>query len=554
MAAQEWCQRRLRGLVPSDFGEGVRMYCALDAATPKGFEDAWFKLEANENAELFSSANEIVAQNAIVIWASPVEQAQIEALNRLVRAIDALGQDAPVMFWVPHTVGPEARGSIPDLWDIMEQVVRPALEIGLDGVISGEPVGLKLALAVRTKIKESSDLASRLGDAVNERHSRLQQQQFFAERMNSMFWDYLRIRIAPCIPPCDYNLPPGRLEQVGNYAIGEFVGHGHAVAGAPAAASPPTPRSSRSVFRLKPLSTSALVGIEQVVKLVDKTRIKEIHDLANLKRTIEVMRLLSSLEWRHTNVVRLFEVYHSPSYLCFRMEYGGPEDLYLRLQHRQCNGEKRRPLSLAKTVSLISQAVTVVAHLHRGPHVCHRDIKPENFLVNETEEELGLKLAVFENSVIQEVEGAINRTPRGTLPFAAPEVLLESEYNPAPADVWSLGIVLLEVMCGVRFLERYLNLQVPAPPTDDKVPRKIKAALEDEGAPCRLLQDHVLSGLQPLLPCVGPMLNGMLCVEVPRRWDAGRAVSALDRLPKTQKAVVVAEAAAVAEAPLATTL
>mmetsp|Transcript_104039 Transcript_104039/g.324355 ORF Transcript_104039/g.324355 Transcript_104039/m.324355 type:complete len:527 (+) Transcript_104039:75-1655(+) len=520
MAAQEWLDRRLRGLVPSDFGEGVRMYSALEARIPKGFKDFWFKLEANEDARPFGSANEIVAQNAIVIWASPVEKAQIEGLHRLVRAIDELGQDAPVMFWVPHTVDPQARKNIANLWRIMQNVTRPALETGLDGVITGEPQGLKLALAVRAKVKESSDLASRLSDAVNERCARLQQQLFLAERMNSMFWDYLRIRIAPSIPPCDYDLPPGRPEQVGNYAVGELVGHG----------------SSKSVFRLKPLSRMALAGIEQVLKLVDKTRVKEIHDLAILKRTIEVMRLLSSLEWRHPTLVRLFEVYHSPSYICFRMEYGGPENLYLRLQHRQCTGDKRRPLSLAKTVSLISQAVAAIAHLHGGPRVCHRDIKPENIIVSETDEELTVKLVAFENAIIQEVEGAINRTPRGTLPFAAPEVLLESEYNPAPADVWSLGIVLLEVMCGVRFLERYLNLQAPTPPANERVPRLIKAALEDEGAPCRILQDHVLPGLQPLLPCIGLMLNGMLTVDVPRRWAASQALAALERLPKVQQA------------------
>merc|ERR1712083_227903 len=109
------------------------------------------------------------------------------------------------------------------------------------------------------------------------------------------------------------------------------------------------------------------------------------------------------------------------------MEYGGPENLYRRLSHRQKPGDKCRPLSIARTVSLLRQAVDVVAHMHLHPHICHRDLKPENFIVADLPDSFTLRLADFDLAVVFD-NTTMFRNPCGTVTFTAPEVLLEREY------------------------------------------------------------------------------------------------------------------------------
>merc|ERR1712113_1331064 len=101
--------------------------------------------------------------------------------------------------------------------------------------------------------------------------------------------------------------------------------------------------------------------------------------------------------------------------------------------------------------------VEVITYLHNGPHVCHRDVKPENILVNDLEERILIKIADFDLALVQDSNTRCS-TSCGTVPFTAPEVQLACEYNGFSADVWSLGIVLLEILCSVRILETVLKL------------------------------------------------------------------------------------------------
>merc|ERR1712232_93438 len=49
------------------------------------------------------------------------------------------------------------------------------------------------------------------------------------------------------------------------------------------------------------------------------------------------------------------------------------------------------------------------------------------------------------------------RTRCGTMPFMAPEVLLEPYYEGCLADVWSVAVVCLELFCGIGVLEKVFN-------------------------------------------------------------------------------------------------
>jgi len=356
---------------------------------------------------------------------------------------------------------------------------------------------------------------------VNERRSRAQYADYLRDCVDCMLWDYLRIRLAPGIPPVDYDLPPGDPRQVDGYVFGEMLGRG----------------MFGSVFQLTP-GAHHPGQPDQVAKVVSKSGVKDLAELKCMRRQIEVMKVLASDQWAHPNLVKLYQTYHSPTHLIFRMEFGGPENLYRRLNHRQRGRSAGRPLPLLRCVALISQAINVVAHMHLGPCVCHRDLKPENFIVQDSPDlPFVLKLTDFDLAVIQP-GNAMCRSRCGTLPFTAPEVLLNREYSGMAADIWSLGIVLLEVLCGVRVVEKAVPLNTDSAGgakggdrPDDSVGLKIRSSFQRPSSASNMLQARCRPELAPLVEPARPLLDGMLTVDTARRWNAEQMKLGLQAFP-----------------------
>eukprot|EP00930_Biecheleria_cincta_P032023 TRINITY_DN22223_c0_g2_i1.p1 TRINITY_DN22223_c0_g2~~TRINITY_DN22223_c0_g2_i1.p1 ORF type:complete len:472 (+),score=83.81 TRINITY_DN22223_c0_g2_i1:39-1418(+) len=81
-------------------------------------------------------------------------------------------------------------------------------------------------------------------------------------------------------------------------------------------------------------------------------------------------------------------------------------------------------------------------YLHsRRPPVLHRDIKGGNVLVSA---DCHVKLADFGCSK-RHTDTLLTRTMKGSIPWMAPEVILQTGYGLA-ADVWSFGCVVLEMV------------------------------------------------------------------------------------------------------------
>lgn len=83
--------------------------------------------------------------------------------------------------------------------------------------------------------------------------------------------------------------------------------------------------------------------------------------------------------------------------------------------------------------------------LHSKLHIIHRDVKPANLLLNSRGE---IKLCDF--SVSGQLVKSCARTYVGTMYYMAPERIqpeLSKQYTPK-ADVWSLGVTLIELALG----------------------------------------------------------------------------------------------------------
>jgi len=342
------------------------------------------------------------------------------------------------------------------------------------------------------------------------------------ENLDHLLWGYMCPIAAPSVPKADPQIPPGQTNQLAGYDIGRCLGHG-----------------SYGMVRLL-LPNGAAEQQEQheqsneqqhAVKVISKSSLLSVSSILNLKREIDIMSLLGS-EWRHPNVVGLCKAMCSQTHVFLIMDYAGPTNLYRRLAYRDLSGGRQQLLTVERSLSVLQQVVAAVGHLHLGPQVCHRDVKPENFIVSEIDNgPIALKLTDFNVSCFQK-EGTLCRSSCGTIPFLAPEVALEDAYCGRAADIWSLGVVVLEILCRSHILTTALQISCPggnAPPSQELV-EEIAANFSDHETVQRIVHDYARPELNSLQPAVLPMLQGMLTVGVRQRWGTHQVVSTAQTL------------------------
>eukprot|EP00850_Spirogloea_muscicola_P004316 SM000018S03681 [mRNA] locus=s18:768646:772669:- [translate_table: standard] len=154
----------------------------------------------------------------------------------------------------------------------------------------------------------------------------------------------------------------------------------------------------------------------------------------DVRREVQIMVQLPP----HPNIVGLKGVYEDKQAVHLVMELCEGGELFDRIIARGHYSE-RQAANIIKTII----EVVEVCHLHG---VMHRDLKPENFLFASKEEDALLKAIDFGLSV-SFTPGEVFAEVVGSPYYMAPEVLKRS-YGPE-ADVWSAGVILYILLCGV---------------------------------------------------------------------------------------------------------
>lgn len=191
---------------------------------------------------------------------------------------------------------------------------------------------------------------------------------------------------------------------------------------------------------------------------------------------------------RNRHVVRVFDQIIGESYSFIAMEYVEGGDLA---------GAIRRGLTVRDAMSLLRQAAVALAEIHRRGFV-HCDVKPENMLLRGGGE---LVLADFGLARrVGTVSAAAPGSVLGTPCYAAPEQAQGGAAAPA-ADVYSLGIVFYEMLCGV-------------PPFAGLTPMEVHC-------------QHLVAGVPKMrrgLAALQPLIDSMLEKQATRRPQDGDAV------------------------------
>jgi len=144
---------------------------------------------------------------------------------------------------------------------------------------------------------------------------------------------------------------------------------------------------------------------------------------------------------KNDHVARVFDAGMADGVAFMVMEYLPGEDLSTML-------ERRGQLPIDEAVDLLLQACEAVNEAH-GLRIIHRDLKPGNLFVTETSDHMPfVKVLDFGISKTTSDEASVTASAAviGSPLYMSPEQLLASGKVDARSDVWSLVVILYEML------------------------------------------------------------------------------------------------------------
>jgi eukaryotic-like serine/threonine-protein kinase len=139
----------------------------------------------------------------------------------------------------------------------------------------------------------------------------------------------------------------------------------------------------------------------------------------------------------HPGIIRFFQQKKSRLYII--MEYVAANDLRSMLG---CD----RKITLDNALHLILQLCDVTAYLHKQS-IYHLDLKPENILLNQNDTIKVIDFGLASCALFPDLLAADFKNPQGTPWYISPEQLL-GKRNSAQCDIYAIGMILYEMLCG----------------------------------------------------------------------------------------------------------
>lgn len=157
-------------------------------------------------------------------------------------------------------------------------------------------------------------------------------------------------------------------------------------------------------------------------------------------RFLREARIQSRLE--HPHIVEVTDTIEERGLTAFVLEYCNRGNLVDFLRERQ------RPFTLQQVQTLFLPILGAMAHAHEQG-VIHRDLKPHNILLQEQQ---GLLMPKITDFGIAKQFGEVTLTNTGTmigtLHYMSPEQVHESKNVDHKADIYSLGVLLYQLLSG----------------------------------------------------------------------------------------------------------
>src|SRR5689334_18332908 len=296
-------------------------------------------------------------------------------------------------------------------------------------------------------------------------------------------------------------------------------------------------------------ATHLELGTKVAVKFV---RFERAGDDRTVARFLTEARSAAQLRSQHT--CRVVD--------CGRLESGTPYMVmeYLEGADLRSIVSAQAPLPIEDSVCFVSQALEALAEAH-GRGIVHRDIKPENLFLTQGPDG-GAQVKVLDFGIskqmgrAQESRSLTEPTESIGSPYhMSPEQMIDPTRVDARTDIWSIGVVLYELLTGrLPFAgettpQICANVMTVKPPSPHEILPEIPQALSDVVMACiekdreKRLPD--VGALSRALEAFGGARSGLAAARVERILDRAKEIKST-REPSSETgagAVVDAEPA-----------
>ncbi|KAI8145395.1 kinase-like domain-containing protein [Fennellomyces sp. T-0311] len=192
------------------------------------------------------------------------------------------------------------------------------------------------------------------------------------------------------------------------------------------------------------LAQHVKTGQKVAVKMIDKSHTEKANIRDKVEREIALLKRLS-----HPNIVKLFDVIETDRHIGMVMEYASGGELFEYILNRDYLEEDvARPF--------FGQLISSVHYMHQKG-VVHRDLKLENVLLLDDQEHIVITDFGFANNCTGQ---DLLSTCCGSPCYAAPELLVGTEYVGPAVDIWSCGVVLYAMLCGFLPFDDHHNMSL----------------------------------------------------------------------------------------------
>mmetsp|Transcript_86356 Transcript_86356/g.234186 ORF Transcript_86356/g.234186 Transcript_86356/m.234186 type:complete len:770 (+) Transcript_86356:62-2371(+) len=331
---------------------------------------------------------------------------------------------------------------------------------GADDVI-GQPLGsevqLRLSLAMGMQRAQRRALERQKSpQSVNKNDKEPELPKKEKVGTDLMFWSCVH-RIFPGFPKIDPSSNPSgssfRGVQVGRSVLEHKLGSG----------------AFGVVYRADHRDS----GEEEAVKIMDKTALSDLNRVCSLWREVQLLYKL-----QHPGIVKIKGITHMRHHIGIHMECAGSMHLLDYLY------ERGGRLELREVYDVGIQITEAVLHVH-NLEIAHRDIKHENVVISSKSQHQGARATLIDFGLAAEIGSYSTEMRCGTMPYCSPEVLrgvrsgkvvgkdgMETEEQRRPdlrsADIWSLGVVILEMAGGLGLMRAIMQWPAIVEPSEDR--------------------------------------------------------------------------------------